>query len=313
MRFGAAGTCRRPRPHLPSSCELDANGAAAGRVGQHADHGEDLRAEWAETLELDVPVADTAGQSSVALKAASIPSSSGAVWPPPSSRTRAATPRERQTTRQTTCRVAEGVGFEPTSESPRWRFSRPLPSTSRPPSAGLNEDSTGCGGAQSGGPALRVTRTAPARRRRPGGRQPPRPSKMSPRKLDGFFFCATCGCHSASPRDGRRRTRALRPGRHARDARRGGAHCRGHCPAEGRIAGRALDDLVELAAVEPHAAARGAVVDLDALALGHRQVDVAHGALHRSPRGIAGRSFVGRVVPRTTVIHTPAVRGPAAR
>ena len=29
--------------------------------------------------------------------------------------------------------MAEGVGFEPTSESPRWRFSRPLPSTSRPP------------------------------------------------------------------------------------------------------------------------------------------------------------------------------------
>ena len=29
--------------------------------------------------------------------------------------------------------LAEGVGFEPTNESPRWRFSRPLPSTSRPP------------------------------------------------------------------------------------------------------------------------------------------------------------------------------------
>src|SRR5687768_4015395 len=43
---------------------------------------------------------------------------------------------------------------------------------------------------------------------------------------------------------------------------------------------RALDDLVELTAIQPHAAALRAVVDLDALAVGHDQGDVAGGTLH---------------------------------
>src|SRR3546814_7669919 len=41
-----------------------------------------------------------------------------------------------------------------------------------------------------------------------------------------------------------------------------------------------LDDLVELAPVEPHPAALGAEVDLYPLAAGDRQGHVAHGALH---------------------------------
>ena len=48
-----------------------------------------------------------------------------------------------------------------------------------------------------------------------------------------------------------------------------------------RRAAAALDDLVELAAVEPHAAAGGAVVDLDAGAVGHDEDGFgAGGALH---------------------------------
>src|SRR5262245_46121169 len=39
-----------------------------------------------------------------------------------------------------------------------------------------------------------------------------------------------------------------------------------------------FDDLVEFAAVEPDAAAFWAIVDLDVLALGHHQVDLAGGA-----------------------------------
>ena len=50
----------------------------------------------------------------------------------------------------------------------------------------------------------------------------------------------------------------------------------------------ALDDLVELAPVEPHAPALGAVVDLDALALGHQQVHVAVRALHRELTSVVG-------------------------
>src|SRR5690606_13885854 len=44
---------------------------------------------------------------------------------------------------------------------------------------------------------------------------------------------------------------------------------------------RAVDDLVELTAVEPHASARGAVVDLDPLALGHDERGLVDGAQHR--------------------------------
>src|SRR5687768_5378126 len=46
------------------------------------------------------------------------------------------------------------------------------------------------------------------------------------------------------------------------------------------LRGRALDQLIQLAAVQPHAAALGAVVDLHALAFGHGQVYVADGAVH---------------------------------
>src|SRR5687768_11391849 len=42
----------------------------------------------------------------------------------------------------------------------------------------------------------------------------------------------------------------------------------------------ALDDLVEFAAVEPDASALGAVVDLDALSVGHDQGEVATGTIH---------------------------------
>src|SRR5215831_18875858 len=51
--------------------------------------------------------------------------------------------------------------------------------------------------------------------------------------------------------------------------------------ALGRLA--ALDDLVELAAVEPHAPAFRAVVDLDALALAHDEIDPAGGAEEPCP------------------------------
>src|SRR5687767_1525037 len=43
---------------------------------------------------------------------------------------------------------------------------------------------------------------------------------------------------------------------------------------------RALDDLVELAAVEPHAAARRAIIDLDPLALGHGERGLVGGTKH---------------------------------
>ena len=42
----------------------------------------------------------------------------------------------------------------------------------------------------------------------------------------------------------------------------------------------ALDELVELATVEPDAAARGAVVDLDPLAVGDREHGVVDGTVH---------------------------------
>jgi hypothetical protein len=47
------------------------------------------------------------------------------------------------------------------------------------------------------------------------------------------------------------------------------------------LRGALFDDLVELTAVEPHAAAFRAIVDLDVLSLGHDQIDLAAG--HSSP------------------------------
>jgi len=44
--------------------------------------------------------------------------------------------------------------------------------------------------------------------------------------------------------------------------------------------GRTLDDLVEFAAVKPHATALGAIVDLDALPVTHDQRDAADRASH---------------------------------
>jgi hypothetical protein len=52
----------------------------------------------------------------------------------------------------------------------------------------------------------------------------------------------------------------------------------------------ALDDLVELSAVEPDAAALGAIVDFDALPVGQQQPDLAHWAEHA---GIPGRGLDG--------------------
>src|SRR5688572_30532714 len=60
-----------------------------------------------------------------------------------------------------------------------------------------------------------------------------------------------------------------------RRARRGGL----------RSGSAALDDLVELAAVEPHPAALRAIVDLDPLAVAHRQRHAADRALHRGDFG----------------------------
>src|SRR5688572_16367787 len=52
------------------------------------------------------------------------------------------------------------------------------------------------------------------------------------------------------------------------------------------LGGAFLDDLVELAAVEPAAAAFRAIVDLDILALGHYQVDFAGGAQESGGGGL---------------------------
>src|SRR5690606_16351269 len=56
-----------------------------------------------------------------------------------------------------------------------------------------------------------------------------------------------------------------------------------------RDRGRTVDDLVELAAIEPHAAALRAIVDLDALPVRHQQLRLVYRALHplllvREPR-----------------------------
>jgi len=51
--------------------------------------------------------------------------------------------------------------------------------------------------------------------------------------------------------------------------------------ADGLPGGRTFDNLVELSAVEPDAAAFGAVIDLNSLTIGHNQVDgCADGTFH---------------------------------
>jgi hypothetical protein len=82
---------------------------------------------------------------------------------------------------------------------------------------------------------------------------------------------------------------------------------------------RALDEPVELTAVEPDAAAAGAVIDFDALTIGHRQVHVfAGGTQHgvflgccvkgwRQPRGCAaslpGEAPANRNGERAIALH----------
>src|SRR5215217_5462618 len=58
--------------------------------------------------------------------------------------------------------------------------------------------------------------------------------------------------------------------------RRWGRRC------SGRFGAAPLDDLVELAAIEPDAAAGRAIIDLDILALAHHQRRSVHRAAHRS-------------------------------
>src|SRR5690606_10567415 len=60
----------------------------------------------------------------------------------------------------------------------------------------------------------------------------------------------------------------------------------GLCLRDGRqLVGGTFDDLVQLAAIEPHTAALGAVIDFDSLPFGHDQVlgftnGTLHGLLH---------------------------------
>ena len=54
----------------------------------------------------------------------------------------------------------------------------------------------------------------------------------------------------------------------------------------------AVEDLVELAAVQPHATAAGAIVDLHAVALGKPELALVDGALHHI--GSAGRRLAPR-------------------
>ncbi len=80
-------------------------------------------------------------------------------------------------------------------------------------------------------------------------------------------------------------SRIVRIGRVARRRRVGGALRRALPVLTGgrlrrRAAGRPLDDLVQLAAVQPDAAARRAVVDLDSLPLRHLQNGLILGTLH---------------------------------
>ena len=51
----------------------------------------------------------------------------------------------------------------------------------------------------------------------------------------------------------------------------------------GGIGPGTIDDLVESAAIDPHTPASGTVVDLDSLAVGHHELDVANWAVHAIP------------------------------
>jgi hypothetical protein len=56
----------------------------------------------------------------------------------------------------------------------------------------------------------------------------------------------------------------------------------------------ALDDLVEFAAIEPDAAAGGALVDFDAVTFAHHEVDIVDGAFHgASPFCFCGVGDIG--------------------
>lgn len=61
-----------------------------------------------------------------------------------------------------------------------------------------------------------------------------------------------------------------------------------------RFAHTAFDDLVQLAAVEPHAAAFAAVIDLDPLTIAHHEVLVADGTFHRGI--LPGQNGPGQMV-----------------
>ena len=64
--------------------------------------------------------------------------------------------------------------------------------------------------------------------------------------------------------------------------------------SRGRLALAEGNDLVEFAAIEPHAATLGAVVDLDALAFAHHEIDTAYGAREALMLGLVG---IGHLVP----------------
>lgn len=49
-----------------------------------------------------------------------------------------------------------------------------------------------------------------------------------------------------------------------------------------------LDDLVEFTAIQPHASALGAIVNLDALPFAHHQIDLASGAEKAVPSTVYG-------------------------
>ncbi len=48
----------------------------------------------------------------------------------------------------------------------------------------------------------------------------------------------------------------------------------------GGVCASAVDNLIETATIDPHSPARGTVIDLDTLAVGHHQLNVACWAVH---------------------------------
>src|SRR5262249_54292603 len=63
-------------------------------------------------------------------------------------------------------------------------------------------------------------------------------------------------------------------------------------PASGVLAQAALDDLVELATIQPHTPAFGTIVDLDALPLAHHEIHPADGT-KESLGPVGGRGIRG--------------------